>query len=81
MTFSIVYERIDDGSLPEGYYYAYIPSLDLTTHGEGIEGAKEAALDLVRLWITEKKENNEQIPHIIDSYFSKLEIEDAIFSS
>jgi len=29
--------------------------LDLTTHGLGIDGAKEAAMDLIHLWIEEKK--------------------------
>ncbi len=38
---------------PEGYYYAYFPTLDLTTHGSEIEGAKKAALELVTLWVQE----------------------------
>ena len=42
MQFSVVYEKVSDPSF-EGYYYAHIPSLSLTTHGLGIEGAKEAA--------------------------------------
>ena len=56
MTYSIVYERIKDGSLPPAYFYAHIPTLDLTTHGKGIQGAKKAAIDLIQLWIAEKKE-------------------------
>lgn len=58
MTYSILIEKIKDGSLPDNYYYAYIPSLELTTHGLGIDGAKEAAIDLVNLWIEEKINNN-----------------------
>ena len=54
MTYSVIIEKITDGSLPDDYYYAHIPSLDLTTHGMGIEGAKAAAQDLIRLWIKEK---------------------------
>ena len=54
MTYSVIIEKITDGSLPDDYYYAHIPSLDLTTHGRGIEGAKAAAQDLIRLWIKEK---------------------------
>ncbi|MDP2208575.1 MAG: hypothetical protein Q8K98_07350 [Bacteroidota bacterium] len=42
-------------NFPDGYYYAHLPTLDLTTHGFGIEGAKQAALDLIKLWIDEKK--------------------------
>ncbi len=59
MIYSIVYEQIDDASLPPGYYYAHIPALDLTTHGKGIEGAKAAALDLLQLWIEEKRTHGE----------------------
>jgi len=81
MIYSIVYEKINDHTLPDGYYYAHVPALDLTTHGLGIEGAKNAALDLIKLWIEEKKANNEQIPIELESYFSKVEVKDAIFSS
>ncbi|MCX6149147.1 MAG: hypothetical protein NTX22_01335 [Ignavibacteriales bacterium] len=52
MTYTISYEKINDPSFEEGCYY---PALDLTTHGYGIEGAKAAALDLLKLWFEEKK--------------------------
>ena len=55
MLYSILYERVNDPSLPEGYYYAHIPVLDLTTHGKGIDGAKAAALDLLQLWVDEPR--------------------------
>jgi len=61
MTYTIVYEKIINASLEEGYYYAHLPALDLTTHGLGIEGAKTAAIDLLKIWIEEKRENGEQI--------------------
>ena len=35
MIYTIVYERIKDKSLQEGYYLSHIPSLDLT-NGAGI---------------------------------------------
>jgi len=38
-----------------GWYYAHVPSLDLTTHGEGIEGAVAAARELVAAWVEELK--------------------------
>jgi hypothetical protein len=41
MTYTVVYEKIIDPHFPEGHYYAHIPSLDLTTHELGIEGAKK----------------------------------------
>lgn len=61
MTFSVVYERVTDPNFPSGYYYAHIPTLDLATHGPGIEGAPEAATDLVHLWTEEKMANGEPI--------------------
>lgn len=59
MKFGIVFEQIDDSHLPSGYYYAHVPSLGLTTHGPGIEGAKIAAMDLIKLWIAEKVSKEE----------------------
>jgi len=80
MTYTIIYEKISDSSFPEGYYYAYIPSFDLTTHGLGIEGAKKAAQELLKIWIEEKRTNGEKIPEEKESFYSKIEIQDALFS-
>ncbi len=49
MVYGTVLEKIKDANFPSGYYYAHVPSLGLTTHGLGIEGAQEAATDLIRL--------------------------------
>jgi hypothetical protein len=49
MEYSVLMEKITDGSLPDGFYYAHIPALDLTTHGLGIEGAKSAAEEFKEL--------------------------------
>ncbi|NOS83918.1 MAG: hypothetical protein HOP31_02160 [Ignavibacteria bacterium] len=57
----IIYEKITDGTLPDNYFYAHIPGLDLTTHGLGIEGAKDSAMDLMKLWIEEKRANGENM--------------------
>ena len=62
MPYTILYEKMTDGSLPDGYYYAHIPVLALTTHGLGVEGAKKAAVDLLKLWIEEKMSNGEAVP-------------------
>ncbi len=78
MIYSIVYERIDDVSLPPDYYYAHIPALDLTTHGKGIEGAKAAALDLLQLWIEEKRAHGEAIPVEKEVFFSQIELGNAV---
>jgi predicted RNase H-like HicB family nuclease len=80
MTYTIIYEKITDGSLPDSYYYAHIPILDLTTHGSGIEGAKQAARELVQAWIEEKKANGEVVPIEDDTLISKIEIKDAVQS-
>jgi predicted RNase H-like HicB family nuclease len=80
MTYTIIYEKITDGSLPDGYYYAHIPTLDLITHGLGIEGAKEAAKDLVKLWIEEKQSNGEEVKAETETLISQIEIKDALHS-
>ncbi len=77
MTYTIIYEKINDPSFEKGYYYAHLPALDLTTHGFGIEGAKDAALDLLKLWV-EKKANGEQIIQEEESFYSKIELQDVL---
>ena len=78
MMYSIVYERVNDPSLQSGYFYAHIPALDLTTHGFGLDGAKAAALDLLKLWIEEKRANGESLLIEHEAYFSKVEVDDAL---
>jgi len=74
MQFSVVYEKVTDKTFPEGFYYAHIPSLGLTTHGLGVEGAEAAAKDLIKLWIEEKVDSGEQIKEESETYYSKIEI-------
>ncbi len=81
MNFSVVFEKIQDGGFPEGYYYAHVPSLGLTTHGSGIEGARAAAEDLVKLWIAEKRANGERISASAESLYSTLELPDDALQS
>ncbi len=70
MKLPVLFERITEPDFPNGYYYAYLPTLSLTTHGEGIEGAKKAALDLLSVWIT-----GEMIEKRTDDYiYSFLEL-------
>ena len=78
MQYSVLIEAVTDSDYPQGYYYAHIPSLGLTTHGFGIEGAKLAARDLIGLWIAERQAQGEAIPHEADSYFAHIEVEDAM---
>jgi len=81
MNFSVVFEKVQDASFPEGYYYAHIPSLNLTTHGPGIDGARAAASDLLKLWIAEKRANGESIPAPSESLFSTIELPDNALQS
>ena len=76
MNYGILFERIDEESFSPGHFYAHIPSLGLTTHGLGVEGAREAARDLLQQWIAEKRANHESIPKSAEFFFSTLELSD-----
>lgn len=58
MRYSLLIEPVREAGFP-GHHYAHVPALDLTTHGEGIEGARAAAKDLIRLWVEEKRARGE----------------------
>jgi predicted RNase H-like HicB family nuclease len=75
MRYGILIEKITEKDFPDGYYYAHVPTLGLTTHGLGIEGAQAAAKDLIQLWIAEKNENNEAVPSASEMFFSTVEVE------
>jgi len=82
MRFSVVFERVEDPGFPKGYYYAHLPTLGLTTHGLGVEGARQAAADLLRLWLVEKRAGGENVPASSETLFGTLEIpEDALQSA
>lgn len=81
MQYTVFYHRIDEPGIAEGMYYAHIPTLDLVTHGKGIEGACEAAQDLIELWITEKKANGELVPVEDEVLTEQITIPDALFGT
>ena len=81
MQYSILYEAIHDAGFPAGYFYAHIPALELTTHGLGIDGAKSAAIELLTLWVEEKRANGERIPIEAESFFSRIEVDDALLGA
>ncbi len=81
MNFGVLYEGIADPEFPSGYYYAHVPSLGLTTHGLGIAGARQAALDLVQLWLAEKRANGDRILPTAEVLFSTLELSDDALQS
>ncbi len=68
MQFGIVLEKIEEPGVPAGYYHAHIPSLNLTTHGLGIQGAREAATDLLKLWLAERRANGETVSVPTESF-------------
>jgi predicted RNase H-like HicB family nuclease len=61
MRYSVMLEKMPEGDGVQGGYYAHVPSLGLTTHGSGLEGALEAVRDLLGLWLEEKKSHGEVI--------------------
>jgi predicted RNase H-like HicB family nuclease len=76
MKYGILLEEINETGFPKGFFYAHIPSLGLTTHGKGVEGALEAAKDLLTLWIEEKKANRENLPIPKETFYSVLDVEE-----
>ncbi len=80
MRYSVFLEPVREPEF-QGYYYAHIPTLDLTTHGEGMEGALKAAQELVEAWITEKRAHGETVPVESKSLIAQIEISDALLGS
>jgi predicted RNase H-like HicB family nuclease len=77
MRYSVLLEPINEPEF-QGYYYAHIPTLDLTTHGQGIEGAVAAAQELIEAWIGEKRSRGESVPIEARSLIAQVEIPDAL---
>jgi predicted RNase H-like HicB family nuclease len=81
MNFGILFEKVEDKNFPPGYFYAHVPSLGLTTHGFGLEGARRAASELALIWLTEKKANGDSMPAPVEILFSTLDIPDDALQS
>ncbi|HUF63756.1 MAG TPA: type II toxin-antitoxin system HicB family antitoxin [Verrucomicrobiales bacterium] len=73
--YSVLLEPVEDREGLPGFYYAHVPSLGLTTHGSGVEGAIEAARDLIRLWVVEKREASEHLVAAGESLLTTVEVE------
>ena len=80
MRYSVLLEPINEPEF-QGYYYAHVPTLDLTTHGHGIEGAIAAAQELIEAWIGEKRARGEGVPIEAKSLVAQVEIPDAVLRS
>jgi predicted RNase H-like HicB family nuclease len=74
MKYGVLFEPVTDKDFSPGYYYAHIPSLGLTTHGLGVAGAADAARNLAKLWVAEKRAQNESIPNTGDFFFSTMDL-------
>jgi predicted RNase H-like HicB family nuclease len=61
MRYAVLIEPVNEAGF-EGYYSAHVPSLDLTTHGMGIEGALRAAQELAEAWVAERRAHGEAVP-------------------
>ena len=78
LRYSMLLEPINEPDF-QGYYYAHIPTLDLTTHGQGIEGAIAAAQELIEAWVQEKRSRGEKVPVEAKSLIAHVDIPDAVF--
>lgn len=78
MTYGILFEKVAQPDFPDGYYYAHVPVLGLTTHGLGSEGAREAAIDLIKLWVAEKKANGEMVSPPSEVLYTTVDVADAV---
>jgi predicted RNase H-like HicB family nuclease len=73
MRYTVVLEPTREADQP-GWFYAHIPTLGLTTHGLGIEGAMAAARDLAQLWIAERKAHGDPVPEESQGFVSQIEV-------
>lgn len=71
--YTVVLEPTNEPDHPNRYY-AHIPTLDLTTHGDGIDGAIAAARDLIELWLEELKTSGKVIPNEQPSLVTHIEV-------
>ena len=74
MQYAVMLERLPAEEGMPGYFYAHVPSLGLTTHGLGMEGALEAARDLVSLWNEEKRAQGEFITAQSEAILATVEV-------
>jgi len=80
MRYTVVLEAMQEPEY-EGWYNAHIPTLDLTTHGIGVDGALAAATDLIGGWLAERRAHGEPIPAEARTLVAQVEIDDAIHAA
>jgi predicted RNase H-like HicB family nuclease len=80
MRYSVFLEPIQEAGF-EGFYYAHIPTLDLTTHGVGVEGALSAARELAEAWVTERRTHGDPLPVESTALIGHIELPDAVLTA
>ena len=75
MRYSVLVEPVEERENFPGFYYAHVPSLGITTHGDGVEGALAAARDLIHLWVEEKTAAGESIAPARESLLATVEVD------
>jgi predicted RNase H-like HicB family nuclease len=75
MRYSVLVEPVEESEHLPGFYYAHVPSLGLTTHGDGVEGALAAARDLIHLWVDEKRAAGESPAPVRESLLATVEVD------
>jgi len=75
MRYSVLVEPVEERENLPRFYYAHVPSLGLTTHGDGVEGAIAAARDLIHLWVEEKKAAGESPAPARESLLATVEVD------
>jgi predicted RNase H-like HicB family nuclease len=75
MRYSVLVEPVEEAENLPGFYYAHVPSLGLTTHGDGVEGALAAARDLIHLWVDEKRAAGENPAPARESLLATVEVD------
>jgi predicted RNase H-like HicB family nuclease len=74
MRYSVLLEPVEEQENMPGYFYAHVPSLGITTHGHGVEGALEAVRDLIHEWVDEKRAAGECPRSTRESVLATVEV-------
>ena len=75
MRYNVIVEPVEAAEHMPGCFYAHVPSLDITTHGNGVEGALAAARDLIHLWVNEKRAAGESLAPAGESLLTSVEVD------
>ena len=75
MRYNVIVEPVEASEHMPGCFYAHVPSLGITTHGNGVEGALAAARDLIHLWVSEKRAAGESTTPARESLLTTIEVD------